>query len=285
MEDIRKFSLAVVDEFDNEISRFDLDYVESPKNLGFEMSFTTLESRLTTQFTSAREKKTAVTLNLNFIPPNAYQKSNDFKMFVQRNLNKRMILQYWDTTEVKNWEGKIQKFSQGELEDWGGLVCAVSFLPGTPKYIQKNTTINVAYSDEGKSYPYEYPYSYGETLSENNHIDNTYFDDIPLRITLYGEMENPSISLKDLNKGEVYSTIVFQGIHIAEGEHLIIDAIQSKILLYRGSKYVSAYDYVNKQAHLDSFPYARADTVSEILISLSPQETGYLRASYRQYII
>ena len=284
-EQIRKFALVVVDEFDVEIDRFNLDYADTPKNLGFELQFTTLESRLTTYFTSAREKKLATTLNLNFIPPYAYNKVNAFKRFVQKYINQRMIFEYYDTTEVKNWEGKIQKLGQEELTEWGGLVCPISFIPGTPKYIKKDNTIYVRNSTVGKSYPFKYAYSYGKSTVENNYIDNQYFDEIPLRVTIYGYMSNPQVSLQDETTGEVYASVRFTGLTIEENEHLIIDAIQSKILLWRNGQYESAYNYLDKSEERNSFLYAKANAASKVLISLNTSETGYLRASYRQYTL
>lgn len=285
MKRIRKFALVIVDDFDNEIDRFNLDYVESPKNLGFEIEFTTLESKLTTHFTSAREKKIPTTLNLNFIAPNAYQKVNTFKRFVQRYTNKKMLFEYDDTTEIKYWEGKIQKLGQEELTEWSGLVCPISFLPGTPKYIKKDTILSVQRSQSGKSYPFKYPYKYAQSVLQDNVIDNKYFDEVPIRVTLYGYMTNPQISLVDDATNDVYSIVRFENLAIEEGEYLVVDAIQSKVLLYRNGEYISAYDYVSKQSNLDSFLYAKGDAKSRIVISLSPLETGYLRASYRQYTL
>lgn len=286
MENVRSFAIVIVDDFDREIDRFNLDYADTPKNLGFELEFTTLESRLTTYFTSAREKRIPTTLNLNFLPPNAYQKLNYFKQFVQKYTTNRMVFEYYDTTaEIKNWEGKVQKLGQEELTDWGGLVCPISFLPGTPKYIRKDNTISIFQSSTGKSYPFKYPYCYGRSLSENNIITNTYFDEIPLRVTLYGYMTDPQVSLQDMFTGEVYSTVRLDGITVLEGDHLVIDAIQSKVLLYHNGAYTSAYDYVSKQSDLDSFLYARENCTSKVIINLSPAETGYLKASYRQYTL
>lgn len=286
MENVRSFAIVIVDDFDREIDRFNLDYADTPKNLGFELEFTTLESRLTTYFTSAREKRLPTTLNLNFLPPNAYQRANLFKQFVQKYTTARMVFEYNDTTGViKNWEGKVQKLGQEELTEWGALVCPISFLPGTPKYIRKDNTISIAQSSIGKSYPFKYPYSYGRSISENNIISNTYFDEIPLRVSLYGYMTNPQVMLQDVITGEVYSTVRFDGLTIPENAHLIIDAIQSKVLLYYNGVYTSAYDYISKQADLDSFLYAKANCTSKVITNLSPTETGYLKASYRQYTL
>jgi hypothetical protein len=285
MENVRSFAIVIVDDFDREIDRFPLDYADTPKNLGFELEFTTLESRLTTYFTSAREKRIPTTLNLNFLPPKAYEKANKFKQFVQRYTNSRMVFEYYDTNEVKNWEGKVQKFGQDELTDWGGLVCPISFLPGTPKYIKRDNTITIQYSSVGKSYPLKYPYSYGYSTISNNVIINNYFDEIPLRVTLYGYMTNPQVMLQDMQSGEIYSTVRFEGLTLEENDQLIIDAIRSKVLLYRDGVYSSAYDYISKQSNLNSFLYAKASCTSCVKINLSPSENGYLKASYRQYTL
>lgn len=285
MKGIRSFALVIIDDFDNVIDRFNLDYVETPSNLGFEMEFTTLESRLTTYFTSARERKVATELTVNFLPPNAYNKLNAFKAFVQKYMNSRMVFEYNDTVEIKNWEGKVQKLGQEELEEWRGIACPISFLPGTPKYIRKDNTISIKYTSEGKAYSLKYPYSYGRTIVQNNEINNTYFDEIPLRVILYGVTSNPTISLIDTASGEVYSAVKFDSLAIGEGEHLIIDAIQSKVLLYRNGAYISAYDYLDKSSEYDTFLWAKENTISKLGTTLSAAESGYLRASYRQYTL
>ena len=283
---IRKFALVIVDDFDKEIDRFNLDYADTPKNLGFELEFTTLESRLTTYFTSAREKKLSTTLNLNFIRPNAYEKANAFKRFVQKYTNQRMIFEYNDTTsEVKNWEGKVQRFGQDELNEYKTLVCPISFLPATPKYIRKDNVVTIRPATKGKSYPLKYPYAYGKSMIENNIINNNYFDEIPLRVTLFGEMNNPQISLQDAETEEIYSTIRFENLFVKSDEELIIDAINSKVLIKRNGVLTSAYDYLVKDASFDSFLYAKANTISRVVINLNPLESGYLKASYRQYTL
>ena len=285
-KNIRKFALVIVDDFDKEIDRFNLDYADTPRNLGFEMEFTTLESRLTTYFTSAREKKLATTLNLNFLRPYAYEKANAFKRFVQKYTNQRMVFEYNDTTsEVKNWEGKVQKFGQDELTNFKSLVCPISFLPSTPKYIRKDNVITIRPATKGKSYPFKYPYAYGKSTVENNIINNEYFDEIPLRVHIYGAINNPQISLQDAETNEIYSTVRFENLYVSENEELIIDAIQSKVLIKRNGQLTSAYDYLSKDASLDSFLYAKANTISKVVITLNPLENGYLKASYRQYTL
>lgn len=286
MGKIRKFALVIVDDFDREIDRFNLDYADTPKNLGFELEFTTLESRLTTYFTSAREKKLATTLNLNFTPPNAYVKAAAFKRFVQKYTNQRMVFEYNDTTsDIKNWEGKVQKFGQEELNAFKTLVCPISFLPSTPKYVKKDNVITIRPSTLGKAYPFKYAYAYGKSDIVNNEIENDYFDEIPLRVSIYGEMSNPRISLQNADTGEEYSTVRFPNLTIKEGEELIIDAIQSKVLIKRNGVLTSVYDDLEKSASYDSFLYAKANTRSKLVLNLNVGENGYLKASYRQYTL
>ncbi len=285
MSNIRKFALLIVNDFDETIERIPLDFVDTPKNLGFELEFSTLESRLTTFFTSAREKKAPVTLNLYFLAPKAYEKAALFKGKIQTYLNNKMVLEYDDTYKVKYWEGKIQKLQQDELDQFKTLICPISFLPATPKYYRIENIIDIQMGEQGKNYPYHYPYTYGYTVIENDIIDNTYFDEIPIRATVYGAMTNPTISLQDADTGEVYSTVRFENLFVKPGEELIIDAMQSKILIKRNGKLYSAYDYLSKAQDVDSFLFAKANTTTKIVIKLDPNETGYLRASYHQYTL
>lgn len=285
MEYIRSFALVVCSDFGEEIDRYQLEYVESPNNLGFEMQFTTMDARPVTYITSMSEKKLDVNFNINFLPPNAYAKSNEFKRFVQRYMNRNIVLEYDDTNEVKNIEGKVKKVGLSELTEWGGLTCAFAFTASTPKYIQKNNTVYVNYSESGKSYPLIYPYGYGETIQKNDEIENTYFEDIPLRVILYGKMNNPQISLQDMDSGEVYSTVRFLNLHIEDGEHVIIDSIRSKVLKSIAGEYSSAYDYISKQANLDTFLYAKGNTKSRIILKQDSSDSGYMSVSYRQYVL
>ena len=98
-------------------------------------------------------------------------------------------------------------------------------------------------------------------------------------------MNNPQISLQDLNTGEVYSTVRFENLYINSDEHLVIDAINSKVLLYRNNKYVSAYDYLAKDTSLDSFLFVTKNSKSALVISFGATDTGYVKASYRQYTL
>ena len=284
-ESIRKFAFVAIDDFENELSRYDLDYAEVPKNLGFEMEFTTVESRLTSIFTSAKEKRIPTTLTLNFLPPDAYSKVNEFRLWVQQNMNSTTVFEYNDTTRVLQWEGKIQKLGQEELAEWGGLSCPVSFVPFTPKFLKSVNTISVNLSSvEGKSFPLTYPYSYARTLIQNNELNNTYFDEVPLRVIVYGRMQDPCVALGDA-EGNIYSRVQIGGLTIEEGEHLVIDAIRSKILLWRNGKYSSAYDYLEKASTHDSFLFAKGNSISKVFMQLQAEDTGYLVAYYRHYVL
>lgn len=287
MEAIRKFALIAIDDYGNEVDRYPLDYVESPRNLGFELEFKTLNTQLTTQFTDIKEKKLSTNFNINFLPPNAYAKAVGFRNFVQKYLMTRTLIEYNNTEMTQYWEGKVQKFGQEELQDWGGLTCPVVFMPSTPKFINKEDSLAI-HLDSSKIYSYSYPYTYGRTEINNTLIDNTYMGDIPLKITIYGRVRNPAIGLTTLDEnGEqvVYARLSFTGLLIEEGEHLIIDSTTSKISLWRGGKYVSAYDYIYRGESNSTFLYAKGNTQSHIVAQMSPDDTGSIIAGYRQYIL
>jgi hypothetical protein len=85
--------------------------------------------------------------------------------------------------------------------------------------------------------------------------------------------------------GQTYSTVRINRF-VEEGQELIIDALNSKILLkVAENKYISVYDDLDKTANLDSFLYAKANTITKVVIGLNPLETGYLKASYRQFTL
>lgn len=281
---IRKFALLVIDDFDQIVDRYNLDYVESPQNLGFEMEFTTLEQRLTTYFTSAKEKRIDTNLTIVFADGYVYERYNALARFIQKYMNSRIVFEYNDTTVVKMWEGKVRKLTKTEKTEYGALKCGLVFAPGTPKYIYKDNTIRIQYSSTGKKYPLKYPYSYGSKVVSNNEIFNTYFDEIPLRIWVYGSISNPVISLLD-ETDTVYSSVKFNDLTLVDGEHVIVDAINKQVLLYRNNAYQDAYDYLDLGASFDKFLYAEENTTSRLSINLTANDTGYLRGSYRQYTL
>lgn len=286
MMDVRKFALLVLDDFDKEIDRIDLHYAESPRNLGFELDFSSIESKSFVHFTSMRERRLSPNIVLNFLPPNAYKKLNSFKLFIQQNLRNRTVLEYDDTTgELKYIEGKVQRLGQEELTEWGGLVCPIVFTPSTPKYIRKDDVVLIGTHNSGKSYPYNYTYNYTNSTVSSQDIQNTYFDDVPMKVVVHGTVSNPVVALQDVVTEEIYSVVRFEGLYVGKGESLIIDSSQYKILLYSNGKYTSVYDYVGKQSHLDAFLFLRANSTSRVVFSIDPEEDGYLVGSYRQYVL
>lgn len=285
MENIRKFSLIITDDLDNEVERKDLQYVESPSNLGFDLQLEVLGAG---QFGNVESKNTPVQVTVVFLPPNAYAEANQFKNFIQRTFNSRLVLEYDDTTGTpKRWEGKVQKFGQTELEDWGGLLCPISFLPSTQKYINKTQVVDLGYASTGKSYPTLYPYFYSQQSAFSSEtIANDYFEEAPLRVALYGELKNPQISLQDVSTGEIYTTVRFINLTLSEGQHIIVDSIRSKILLYINGEYTSIYDMVSKQSRFDSFLYVRPFTTTRFIVSSeSITNNALLYVTCRQYAL
>lgn len=75
-------------------------------------------------------------------------------------------------------------------------------------------------SEGGKKYNLKYPYRFGTGYS-NQIIYNTHYADTPMRISIYGPVDSPSISIT----GNTYAVDA----EIAEGERLDIDQIDRTI--------------------------------------------------------
>ena len=122
-------------------------------------------------------------------------------------------------------------------------------------------------------------------MIENSLLNNTYFDDIPIRVRIYGFVANPQISLRDEN-GEIYSTVRFLNLTLQQGQILEIDAINSRIFFYRSENDTEPEDYYNfVDKTLDTFLYAKPgeNTIIANLDQNHPESK--LQISYVQYLV
>ena len=107
--------------------------------------------------------------------------------------------------------------------------------PLSPFYEDVYSSSIITDSQNGKIYPYKYPYSYGGgSFTDENVIENNFIKDIPLRITLKGPMTTPyaSISYATDNEevGETYGSVRFEAsVSLLENESIVIDAFTNRI--------------------------------------------------------
>lgn len=276
---MRKFAFVILDDSDMIIDRFNLDYVDGLSGLGFQIKLSTIETDIESYITKVVQQKQNLGLKVHHI--SGYKAGDYLKLWLSKHINDCLCIEYDNTQKLSYIEGKVIMCGETELNQFGVLEQSLTFQPLTPFFEKVENDVKIQVSSIGKSYPYKYPYCYGRNTIENNEISNTYIKDIPLIITLYGEMSNPSIRLLDENNN-VYNEVRFKDVELAEGDKLIINAAQKKIFLEDSSGNKSDYYYKADGAY-DSYLRASPGIKTKIDTSLNPNESGYLVGSRRQY--
>ena len=106
---------------------------------------------------------------------------------------------------------------------------------------------------------------------------------MPVIVTIDGAIDNPTIDLFDEN-GKRYSRVQFDGVTIAQGEQLVINSAQKKIIKINTDG--SETDFrpeVNPE--FDTYLLAHRGTTT-ISINTNDTSTGFkLTGSWRQYTL
>lgn len=278
---MRQFNLVVLDESDLIVDRLALPYVTNIGGLGYELTLYTIETDIKDYVTKTIQQKRNITLTL--IHTDKYIGYDIFLKWVQRNHNNTMCLEYINDTGSYYCEGKVINTSFDELNLYKVLNNVITFKPLTPFFRKIENKIRIQKSSDGKMYPFSYPYAYGVNMVLNNEIDNTYFTDVPVIITVYGTCTNPHIVLTD-SENNIYNEVVFNNTFIDEGERLIINSAQKKIWFIDENGNKSDY-YYKLDGGYDSYLRAKASDISAVNINLTAEDSGYLMGSWRQYTL
>lgn len=282
---MRKYALVILDNQDAIINRYNLELVTEPTGNGFELNISILSGDVEDAITKVVQKKNKIKFKVQQIYE-AYEKANSLAMWIQRysTANNRMALEYTDGAGVIRYcEGRVVSLTKDEKSNMQVLEQELEFLQTTPFFEKRENTITIRKSSVGKAYPFTYPYNYGTTIIENNSINNEYILDVPLVITLTGRIANPTISLLDENS-VTYNTVSFDGTTIDNGEKLIINSAQKKII--KVSTLGVETDFVN-QVDATADTYLRAKNgLSTLLVNIADANDNFtLTGSWRQYIL
>lgn len=281
---MRSYALVVLDKEDKIIDRYNLDIVTNPTENGFKLNLSLISTDIEDIITKVTQQKNIIKFTV-YHHNNSYTKSNILANWIQKysTANYKMALEYNDTKIIRYCEGKVVSLTKTELDEYKNLAQDLQFQQTTPYFIKQENTITIQVSSVGKSYPYRYPYSYGANLVENNEIDNPYFLDIPLIITINGAITNPTIDLLD-EFGDRYSRVKFDGVTIMQSETLIINSAQRKIIkvLEDGTE----EDYV-PEVSPDEDTFLRAKSgISKISVNTNDSAEGFkLTGGWRQYTL
>lgn len=281
---MRKYALVVFDKQDNIVDRLDLDLVTSPTGNGFKFNLNSVATDIEDVVTKIMQVKESIKLTINHYQ-NVYTKTTVLSNWILKHsvLNSKLALEYDDGNLKRYCEGKVVSLSKTEKDEFGILAQQLEFKPITPFFLLKKNVIVIKVSESGKSYPYTYPYIYGIKTSENNDIENVYFADIPVTVTINGAITNPTIDLLD-EKGNRYSRVMFDNVTIKENEQLIINSAERKI--YKINEDGSVTDFVSEVNPLyDTFLRAN-NGKSKISINTSGASSTFkLVGGWRQYTL
>lgn len=170
-----------------------------------------------------------------------YKKYNDFVRFL---VVEPIYLIYEINDKAYRLKVFINSLSKGEVSHEDSMLhCNLSMIPmsfwedNLPNIIETTRTV----TDDSKSYPLERPYEYGSLSTENIEINSIGTIDSPLKITITGNVVNPSYALAD-EFGNVYGI----GRFIGSFDKIVVNAEEAEesIELYQdGILLENPYNY------------------------------------------
>ena len=278
MRNVRRFALVVFDLENRIIDRYNFNVITEPKGLGFKLKLSLIATDIEDIVTKAVQEKTNVTFKVNHTQQ-GYNSANILSEFIQKHTLDRLGIEYYDTTLLRYAEGRVVELRKEEKDEFNVLTQELVFQPTTPFFSNIENVIKIQYSEHGKAYPFKYPYAYGQTVVENNEINNNYINDVPLTIVINGSIAQPMIDLQDAS-GNMYARVSLPTVTINEGQYLIINTPEAKIWFWNGAEFI---DYTNlTDPAFDTFLKARRG-ISHIFVNLQVTDTGSLTGSWRQY--
>ena len=286
---IRGYALVVMNNQDEIIDRYNLDLVTAPTGNGFQLELSTIATDIEDVITKVVQKKATITMTVHQVI-NGYTQSSILTNWIQQysTADVNMFLEYNDTKTIKYCGGKVTSLTKTEKDEYRDLAQDLTFTMTTPFFTKQSSgIIKISVSDKGKSYPFKYPYSYGKNIVENTTITNPYILEVPLIVSITGEISNPIVSLFDEN-GERYSMVDFTGTTLTSSERIVINSAIKKIYKVdideNGNEIAGTeVDYRPEVSpEHNTYLYAQKGTST---ITLNIVNTGTLEGTWRQYTL
>lgn len=278
---VREFALVVIDTRDKIIDRFNLDLVTEPRGLGFSLQLNTIITDIEEIPVSLRQSLGNATLSVNTTGEQANSKAKALRLWIMKNTNRRMALEWTTRVDRLYADCKVVAFQFSEMTQSNIISIPLTIKMLSPFFDVVENIVNISPSTTGKVYPFEYPYTYGIGIVENNEIQNDYIKPIPLIVTLYGEMSTPMVTITDKSNNETYARVSFGNLTLTENMWITINAVTRKITFFDG--FVERDGYVYLDPSYESFIFARENTTSFISTSVQSDKSGRMTASFRRY--
>lgn len=279
---MRSYDLVVLDKTDKIIDKYPLNIVTGSTGNGFELGLDIIESPLENSVTKISHKKGKISFVVNQIGE-SYQLATLLSRWIQKYSRKeyQMALEYKDGTGIIRYiNGYVTRLEKTEKTYRNVLLQRLEFTTTGHFYQRRETPITIKQSEVGKSYPYKYPYNYGDTTATNNVITNDYLEEVPVTIVINGRITNPMVELFD-EDGNSYNKVQVN-VDVQQGETLVINSTKRKIYkIDTAGKEVDMVAEVDPE--FDTYLYAKVGT-STLNANISSAGTGFkLTGVWRQY--
>lgn len=168
--------------------------ISDVSGLGFKKNIEYLQYGDT--FKKLKEGQEIEDINLTLVFLEGYKGYAKFLAFVE---DSSAFDFYYVSNDVKFVNAEIESLSKTQLS-YGALSC--SLVLKKLSYWFKVTTkeISITQKNDGKIYPYTYPYTYSDSSKGTVIIENKGYAKASLRILLEGELENPEVYVKQDGK-------------------------------------------------------------------------------------
>lgn len=277
------------------------DWIGFPEGIGFAQEVEVASGRAVDYVLRQTPKRKGLTLSFAWKGSDAYGRYQAFCRWFASYMDLddyRVRISYLagSAYDRRFLEVAVTDISLDEAQ-LGSCTATVVFQALTPWY-EEESAVTILYESAyaGKTYDYEYPYTYSAgTYAGSNRIENDYLKDIPLRIVLRApdaaSMASPTVSIIELAEDGVteledglYGTVSFnEGFSLSAGETLTIDAMANRIYRTKADGTIEdAFGYVNKGG--ETFLYLRPG-ISRIAASLTADAGCSCTVEYQRYVV
>ncbi len=218
------------------VTRPSFDFISVPTGLGFSQDVSVVQGDTIDYVLDQVIKKKNIKLTVYFKGTRAYAKYKEFSVWFGKynDLNKYRVRFSYLLNGVRRYVEVCLIDLEIKGREGNFVNAEITFQALTPFYEDVYESIIITESENGKIYPYRYPYNYGGgAYIDANTINNDFIKEIPLMITLNGPMATPYVNILEMNNGvlgETYGRVQFNdSVSLKKGEQIVIDAFSNRI--------------------------------------------------------
>ena len=218
------------------VTRPSFDFISVPTGLGFSQDVSVVQGDTIDYVLDQVIKKKNIKLTVYFKGTRAYAKYKEFSVWFGKynDLNKYRIRFSYLLNSVRRYVEVCLIDLEIKGREGNFVNADITFQALTPFYEDVYESVIITESENGKIYPYRYPYNYGGgAYIDANTINNDFIKEIPLMITLNGPMATPYVNILEMNNGvlgETYGRVQFNDtVSLKKGEQIVIDAFSNRI--------------------------------------------------------